>query len=136
MTFSNDHGEADEELLRLLQLHAAEPSRYPRQAVLEGLRGQRLLLPVVDTGAGELQGVVFTSADGRQGLPAFTSLQSLSEWDPQARPLPQLVGFLARHCLKEGLSALLVDMASPHRFAVQGIELAVVAAEPPVEPAS
>lgn len=130
MSFADDLGEADAGLVELLERHAAAPAEVPRQLVLEALRGKRLLLPVVDVGQGELQGVVFTSADGRRGLPAFTSLAALQEWDQKARPLPQFAGFLARHCLKEKLSALLVDMASPHRFAVQGMELAVVAAEP------
>lgn len=110
-------------------------------AVAAAVAQERLLVPVVRApegalgaddadpcGTGEaMASVTFEAADGRRALLAFTSLEALRAWDPDARPLPQSGREIAASALAGGLDALLVDFASPHRVALQGADLRVAA---------
>jgi hypothetical protein len=131
--FSGDDGSADPQLLVALNLNAQMPSALTANSIIQALGTARLLVPVVaqvesvnDDGTekdSHIAQVTFKSADGRVGLPAFTSLQALQDWDPKARPIAQWATAVAMSCVESDLDALLIDMASPHRFAVQGLAL-------------
>lgn len=126
--FPNDDGAAHPAVLTALHVHAASKSALTEAGVITSLRGTRLLVPIVakaDTvdDAGQekdshIAAVTFESRDGRIGLPAFTSLESMREWNPVARPVPQFAENVAQSCLDQGLDALLIDMASAHRCAL------------------
>lgn len=72
--------------------------------------------------------VLLTGADGRRALLAFTSTGSMRAWQADARPVP--VGFrdAALAAVHEGADALLVDVAGPVPFPVEGDDLRAAAA--------
>ncbi len=131
--FSGDDGSADPRLLVALNQNAQMPSVITENIVLSALQNARLLVPVVaqvdsvnEAGTekdSHIAQVTFKSEDGRVGLPVFTSIQSLKDWDPQARPIAQWAKAIALNCVESNLDAMLIDMASPHRFAIQGLAL-------------
>lgn len=132
--FAADTGDADPALGRALA--AGDPD-----AVLAALAaGARLLVPIVavldeagDDGgdkSSHMASVSIVQPDGRRGLLAFTCLESLRAWDPSARPVPARADDVARAALDEGAHGVLVDIAGPVRFAVDGAALAAVAGRP------
>lgn len=68
----------------------------------------------------EMATALLTGKDGRQALLAFSSLESLGRWRPDARPVPVTAMVAARSALQEGASALVVDVAGPTSYAVEG----------------
>lgn len=110
-------------------------------AVAAAVRQERLLVPVVKAPEGSLAeddadpcgtgdamaSVTFVANDGRRALLAFTSLESLRAWNPEARPLPQPGRDIAASAVSGGLDALIIDLASPGRIALQGADLTLAA---------
>lgn len=106
-------------------------------AVAAAVRQERLLVPVVKAPEGSLPeddadpcgtgdamaSVTFIAADGRKALLAFSSMDALLAWDSQARPLPQSGQEIASSALAGGLDALVIDISSPHRVALQADDL-------------
>ncbi|MGI9197596.1 MAG: SseB family protein [Candidatus Nanopelagicales bacterium] len=108
------------------------------EQVMAALRaGARLLVPLVAVlderdaqGADKsshMASVTLVQQDGRRGLLAFTSVQSMRAWDPAARPAPARAPDVARSALDDGADGVLVDIAGPVRFALDGIALRQVA---------
>jgi SseB protein N-terminal domain len=64
--------------------------------------------------------------DGRHAVLAFTCLQSLARWRPDARPVPVPAGRVWQAGAAEA-SAVVVDVAGPVPFAVDGARLAALA---------
>ncbi len=64
---------------------------------------------------------------------AFTCLQSLARWRPDARPVPVPAGRVWQAGVQEA-SAVVVDVAGPVPFAVDGARLAALAAGRPPPP--
>ena len=108
-------------------------SAYSDPADVEALlrSGVRLLVPIVavldeadaETGADKsshMASVSLVQADGRRGLLAFTGLESLARWNPTARPVPVTSHQVAAAALDEGADGVLVDLAGPVRFAIDG----------------
>jgi hypothetical protein len=102
--------------------------------------GVRLLVPIVavldeadeQTGADKsshMASVSLVQADGRRGLLAFTGLESMALWDPRARPVPVTSHQVAAAALEEGADGVLVDIAGPVRFAIDGDLLTALAAQ-------
>ncbi|HEY9411728.1 MAG TPA: SseB family protein [Jiangellaceae bacterium] len=61
--------------------------------------------------------------DGRRGMLAFTSVESLRRWDAAARPVPVATRSAAEAALADGAEALVIDLAGPVVFAVDAPEL-------------
>lgn len=137
--FADDDGSADPGLAAALTTYAGTGDSVP---VLRTLCGARLLVPVVAV-LGEVEHderglahdktsdmatVLLTGADGRQALLAFSSLQTLAAWRPDARPVPVSAVHAAQAAVSEGAAALLVDVAGPVVFAVEGADLEPLAA--------
>ncbi|QIG45936.1 SseB family protein [Nocardioides anomalus] len=124
----DDAGLADPALVAALAAYDADPAREPE--VLAALGEARLLVPVVaqlgeaETGpdglvrdkSADMATVSMRSADGRLALLAFTSLETLHRWDPQARPVPVPARTAALAALQDGAEALLLDTAGPVRY--------------------
>jgi hypothetical protein len=122
---------------------AADPrwaSSYADPHAVEGLLrdGVRLLVPVVAvldeadgvTGADKsshMASVSLVQADGRRGLLAFTCIEAMARWDPTARPVPVSSLEVAAAAVQEGADGVLVDIAGPVRFAIDGELLAALA---------
>ncbi|HEX5087021.1 MAG TPA: SseB family protein [Nocardioides sp.] len=126
----DDTGEPDPALSAALAAYAEDPGREPE--VLAALPGARLLVPVVaelgesETGpdglvidkSAEMATVLMRGADGRLALLAFTGLDALHSWDPDARPVPVPASTAALAALQDGADALLIDVAGPVPYAV------------------
>lgn len=145
--FPADDGGADPRLRQTLAKHAV--GRLGEHAVLEALQGSRLLVPVVavlteeaPVAPGELRREkesemalpTLIGADGRRGVLAFTSLDTLHQWRPDARPVPVHARQACQAVLDEGADALVIDVAGPIPFAVDGLRLHLLAEGRPVPP--
>ncbi len=110
-------------------------------AVLLALDSARLMVPVVALPAAEdapgpgglrrekssemaLPTVI--GGDGRAALPAFTSAASLARWRPGARPVPVPAAQVWQSGAQDA-SAVVIDIAGPVPFAVDGARLAALA---------
>jgi len=127
----DDTGGADPELAGALAAYADDP--VWETEVLDALTDARLLVPVVaelgESEAGEdglvrdkssdMAAVLMRGADGRTALLAFTSLEAMHRWDPDARPVPVSAKVAAQAALQDGAAALLIDVAGPVRYAVE-----------------
>jgi hypothetical protein len=125
--FSGDTGAADPELLAALLAVHGSPGEETERALLAHAVGARWLVPVVAVAAdvdesgphavdtrSDMAVVTLTSPDGSRALPMFTSLESLAEWDPNARPVPVRAAAAAQAAISEECHVLVVDVASPH----------------------
>lgn len=119
--FSGDDGGADPRW----EAAYADPEHV--EALLRS--GVRLLVPIVavlDEADGQadksshMASVSLVQSDGRRGLLAFTGVDSLARWDPAARPVPVTSHQVAAAALDEGADGVLVDIAGPVRFAIDG----------------
>lgn len=127
----DDAGAADPALTNALAAYADDPAREP--GVLAALPSARLLVPVVaELGEAEtdpdglvrdktsdMATVLMRGADGRTALLAFTSLEAMHRWDPDARPVPVSAKVAAQAALQDGAAALLIDVAGPVRYAIE-----------------
>jgi hypothetical protein len=122
-------------------LDAYAAGRGSEHAALAALAGCRLLVPVVAVlteaeqgGPGglrrdkssEMALPTLIGADGRAALPAFTCLDSLVGWRPDARPVPVSAAQVWQTGALEA-SAVVIDVAGPVPFAVDGARLAALA---------
>ena len=127
-------------------LEAYAAGRGSERAALTALAGGRLLVPVVallteaaDDGpdglrrdkSSEMALPTLIGADGRAALPAFTGLDSLARWRPDARPVPVPAAQVWQSGAQEA-SAVVIDVAGPVPFAVDGARLAALAGGRPV----
>ena len=135
--FPDDNGSADSRVTEALVKAANTRDALDVAELVSLLPEIRVLVPVVaevddvdENGADKsshMSSVVFKSADGRVGLPVFTCVETLLLWNPQARPVPRKLRDVADAAIHEKHDAVLIDMASDHRFALQGANLARVA---------
>jgi hypothetical protein len=130
-------------------LDAYAAGRGSEHAVLAALDASRLLVPVVAVLAEEhtaapgglrrdkssemaLPTVIGT--DGRAALPAFTSAATLARWRAEARPVPVPAAKVWQSGATDA-SAVVIDIAGPVPFAVDGARLAALAqGGPPPRP--
>ena len=101
--------------------------------VVEALHDARLLLPLLatrgDEGVGphgqlvdktqELSLVTAAGPDGRPVLPAFTSTDTMREWNASARPIPIAVPRIALAVASEGTPLIVVDPGAPTMFVLR-----------------
>jgi hypothetical protein len=149
-----DRGDSDPRVAAALGAFAA--GQGSEHAALTALAGARLLVPVVavlaetvhaggtgpapadaapadvgETGkVSEMALPTLVGSDGRHALLAFTCLQSLARWRPDARPVPVPAGRVWQAGLQEA-SAVVIDVAGPVPFAVDGARLAALAENRP-----
>jgi hypothetical protein len=127
----DDDGAPDAGLTAALAAYADDPAREPD--VLAALAQARLLVPVVavlgeaevdadglvrDKSA-DMAAVLMRGADGRTALLAFTGLDSMRRWDPEARPVPVPAQVAAQAALQDGAAAILVDVAGPVTYVTE-----------------
>ncbi|SED18046.1 SseB protein N-terminal domain-containing protein [Nocardioides exalbidus] len=138
--FADDSGAADPRVAAALVAHAA--GRTSSAEALAALQDARLLVPVVAVlgeveldAAGlahdkssDMAAVLVQAADGSKGLLAFTSTETMSRWDPEARPVPVTTPTAATAAVQDGAEALLVDLAGPATYVLDGDDLTRLAA--------
>jgi hypothetical protein len=71
--------------------------------------------------------------DGRPAVLAFTGLDALARWRPDARPVPAEADRVWSAAVADGC-AVVIDVAGPVPLAVEGARLAALAAGQPVPP--
>jgi hypothetical protein len=145
--FPDDDGRADPRLSDALLGYAA--GRVSEHAVIEELYGTRLLIPIVavlteeaEVAPGEprrekeseMALPTLIGSDGRRGVLGFTSLESLARWRADARPVAVHAQQACRAALDEQAHALVVDVAGPVPFAVDGFRLHLLAEGKPIPP--
>ncbi|RYU11156.1 SseB family protein [Nocardioides iriomotensis] len=138
--FAGDDGAVSPDVASALASYDADPDAR-HSATLAVLQGARLLVPVVAV-LGEVEvdeqglahdktsdmaAVLMRGRDGRNALLAFTGSQAMARWDPQARPVPVSARDAARAARQDGAEALLVDVAGPVMFVVEGEDLEALA---------
>jgi SseB protein N-terminal domain len=138
--FTDDDGSVDPGVAAALAAYEGGEATYAE--TLAVLQRARLLVPVVAVAddvelderglahdkSSDMATVLLTGRDGRLALLAFTGLDPLRAWDPQARPVPVDAALAARAAAEEGAAALLIDVAGPTRFVVEGDDLTAVGA--------
>jgi hypothetical protein len=67
--------------------------------------------------------ITIKGSDGRIALPAFTSLDALSRWNPQARPVPASTQRVCAGALSEGADLVVIDPAGPATVELSGAVL-------------
>jgi hypothetical protein len=142
--YPGDDGAPDPRVGAALDAYAA--GLGSEHAVLAALAGCRLLVPVVAMLTAAEQGdpdglrrekssemalPTLIGADGRTALPAFTCIDSLRRWRADARPVPTPAAGVWRSGAQEA-SAVVIDVAGPVPFAVDGARLAALADGRPV----
>ena len=132
--FAGDHGEPDP-VTRAAIAKAVDQPGYIRALV--ALCTSRLLLPIVASGDeggsepdpdrhAEMAAVTLTDETGTYLL-AFTGIDALRAWQPDARPVPCLLDELAATVEPAGASRLLIDAAGSVPFVIEGDPLARLA---------
>lgn len=133
--FAGDDGSAPTGLVQALAAWDRDPAAYAD--ALLALRAARLLVPVVavlgeveydEAGlahdkTSDMATVLVQGADGRLALLAFSSTEALAAWNPDARPVPVAAPLAARSAVQDGAAALVLDLAGPVRFVVEGEDL-------------
>lgn len=132
--YPGDDGQAPAALRELLE-RASRGDQVSYLRAVAGLGAARLLVPVVaevtrtgTTGHGsgghgsrglrvdkeaDMSVVLLQTADGRRCGLAFTGLDALASWHPQARPVPVTIDVVARAALDDRADALIIDTAGP-----------------------
>ncbi len=138
--FADDDGTQHPEVAAAFA--AWEAGTASERDVAAAIAGRRLMVPLVAVldsveeregapGPGEkdshMATVSLVSPDGRRGLLAFTSVQAMAAWDPEARGIPASADRVAAAALEEGAEAVLLDLGGPVRFALQGEALRRIA---------
>ena len=140
--FPGDEGSASADTRHALARSVQEPGPTAYLRAVAALCTDRLLVPVVATATrmGETAGgsasdkeaemavVMLRTADGRQAMLAFTGLDSLTSWRPEARPVPITLDRLAATAQTEAATAVLVDFAGPAALVIEGEVLDSLAA--------
>ena len=139
--FRNDHGGADPAVAAALAAFAGGGGT--EQAALTALAASRLLVPLVALAAddlaepaagqksSEMATLAIVGRDGRRALPAFTCVDALLRWRPDARPVPVPASAVWQSAVAES-SAVIIDIAGPVSLAVDGSRLAALADGGPV----
>jgi len=139
--FRGDVGAADPAVAAALAAYlAGEGSEH---AALTALSAARLLVPVVAVAtdvppagargrratdsSSEMVLPTLIGRDGRPAVLAFTSVDALVRWRPQARPVPAEADRVWRAAVADGC-AVIIDVAGPVPLAVEGARLAALAA--------
>ena len=115
--WKDDTGVADPQLM--LALKSGESL-----GVVQALRSGRVFIALAKSGvdpessekSSDMSVVCITSTDGRIGLLAFTSVESLAQWNADARPIPITGTDAAIAALDESAQALIIDPAGPIPF--------------------
>ena len=130
--FAGDDGSVAPEVADALRRYDADPRRHLE--ALAVLQHVRVLVPVVAV-LGEVEHdehgrahdktsdmatVLVEGADGRKALLAFTGTEPLQRWNPEARPVPVALRVAAQSAVQDGADALVLDIAGPALFPVEG----------------
>ncbi len=95
---------------------------------VNALAGQRLFAPVIATGEGDAEHgdkvaaislVTLTASEGRTAMPVFTSVQALTDWHPEARPVAAESERVMLAALAEGAELVVLDPGAEFTFVIR-----------------
>jgi hypothetical protein len=138
--FAGDDGSVPPELAAALAAYDQDPAQR-HAATLAVVQHARLLVPVLavlgevehdehglaSDKSSDMATVLMQGQDGRMALLAFTGTASLQHWNPQGRPVPVSARDAAKAALHDGADAVLVDVAGPVLFVIEGDDLRALA---------
>jgi hypothetical protein len=138
--FADDDGNAPAGVRAALAAYEAAPEELHAQT-LALLQDTRVLVPVVallgeveydENGlahdkTSDMATVLLTGLDGRTALLSFTSTETLATWNREARPVAVDLRKAALSAIQDGADAVVIDLAGPVQFAVEGSELRALA---------
>lgn len=140
--FEGDTGQMDAAVAAALDANRLAPTSDTEAELVARVAASRWLVPVVAVPAevdssGELAvdtrsdmaAVTLTAPNGSRGLPMFSSIAALAQWDPEARPVPVRAAAAAQSAIAEGCDVLLVDVASDHAAVLRPSMLWAIAQE-------
>ena len=130
--FAGDDGAADVGLATALARFAEDRERHLE--VFLALQSARLLVPVLavpgevevdDAGlahekTSDMVTVLVTGRDGRQAMLGFSSVETMAAWRADARPVPVAAPLVALSAMQGAAAALLVDVAGPTTYVLEG----------------
>ncbi|MBB5131118.1 hypothetical protein HNP84_000824 [Thermocatellispora tengchongensis] len=136
----DDDGSADASVSAALAAFSAGTADAVQ--VLTALSTARVLVPVValltesEVGAhgirqekeSEMALPKLIGEDGREAVLAFTGTDSLTRWRPDARPIQATGPQVCRAAVQEQAAAVVVDVAGPVPFVIEGTLLQALAA--------
>ncbi|MFI0258147.1 SseB family protein [Streptomyces sp. NPDC017056] len=139
--FSDDDGSADPALAAALAAYAQDRSAEAEARLLPLLGRARLLVPVVavlgevETGpdglkrekTSDMAVPTLQAPDGRRALPAFTSMETLHRWRPDARPVAVPLRQALLAAAHEKADTVVVDLAGPATYQLTGAALRALA---------
>ena len=136
-THQGDTGAADPVVTAALRAYAS--GNAGEHEALTALAGTRLVVPVVamlteqdDDGTEketEMALPTLVGNDGRKAVIAFTGIESLARWNPQARPVPFPASRVWEYAATEvEAEAVVIDVAGPAPLTVEGARLTALAA--------
>ena len=114
--WANDNGEADPHVRTALASGDID-------ALMAVLATSRLFIALVAQSAGEpdegdkhsyMSVACLLASDGRLGLLCFTGIDALTQWNPDARPVPIAASDAAEAALDENAQGIVIDLASAH----------------------
>jgi hypothetical protein len=128
---SSDDGSAPPKLLEAIKRFRSR--ELGEAEVVAEVRVSRLLIPLVahagQTGVApsghvvdktqELSIITVAGPDGRSVLPAFTSVEAMTHWNPTARPIRADGVRVALAAASEGTDLVVLDATSPTEFAIR-----------------
>jgi hypothetical protein len=114
--WANDKGEADPHVLTALASGDID-------ALVVALAPTRLFIALVAQTTGEpgegdkhsyMSVACLLASDGRLGLLCFTGIDALTQWNPDARPVPMAAPDAAEAALDENAQGIIVDLGGAH----------------------
>jgi hypothetical protein len=150
--FEGDTGALDPAVAAALDANRQGPTPDTETELVARVAASRWLVPVVAVAAevgskvdgrgehavetrSDMAAVTLTAPNGSRGLPMFSSIAALADWDPEARPVPVRAAVAAQSAISEGCDVLLVDVASEHATVLRPSMLWAIAQERPWLPA-
>lgn len=142
----DDDGSAPEKLIEAIRRFRA--GELGEADVVDAVRESRLLVALVaelgDVGVSalghtvdksqELSIVTVAGPDGRNVLPAFSSVTAMSAWNPDARPVPVAGARVALAAASESTELVVIDPTSDTEYALRRPALWAIAQSEPWTP--
>lgn len=139
--FADDDGSADENLVS--KIAAFQKGEAGNEDVVAAFTKARLLIPLLaDLGeseigehghlvdkSAELSIVTVGTPDEQNGLPVFSSVAAMQNWNPDARPVPSDAIRVAVAAASEGNTRIILDAENPTEFAIRRPAIAAIAQE-------
>lgn len=144
--FAGDNGQADPELVSAIQaLHAGTGTQVQ---VIDAFRKARVLIPLLanlgEAGEGahgqtvdksaDLSIVTVETPDKQNGLPVFSSVETMAAWNKDARPVPHSAIKAALAAAAEGNTRIILDPGSATEFVIRRPAFEAIARDLPWTP--